>query len=350
MVRSRTFSIICSIIFVLTVLFPSAQANSPPVADAGDDQEVKVGRMVLFGASDSYDPDGDSLAYSWDFDDSNGIQTDSNLLAPRHTYDTAGHYIVTLTVSDGLLGSTDTILVKVDPDLPPIVDLGPDIETSVNERFFLDSRNVSDPNGDSLKYSWDFDASDGIQEDSTEKLPTWRYSQVGRFTVTLTVSDGQFTSNGTLNVTVVESMVPVSGKKFDHTGTLAPGKKMTYWTTISKGKGLKVTIKSTNGKDLDTYLFESTNFYTYVDTGDLVAISEGSKEGTTSFSYTVKIPKTDDYHIMIRNPSTVDMSYKITIEVISLGTGSKIPGFGSMELALALMTLIIIAIPASRRN
>ncbi|MGQ9602400.1 MAG: PKD domain-containing protein, partial [Candidatus Bipolaricaulia bacterium] len=41
--------------------------NRPPIADAGLDQEVDVGERVQLDGSGSFDPDGDSLSYSWAF-------------------------------------------------------------------------------------------------------------------------------------------------------------------------------------------------------------------------------------------------------------------------------------------
>lgn len=41
----------------------------------------------------------------------------------------------------------------------------------------------------SLKYSWDFDDKNGIQEESTGKIGRYVYTQSGDYTVTLTVSD-----------------------------------------------------------------------------------------------------------------------------------------------------------------
>lgn len=41
----------------------------------------------------------------------------------------------------------------------------------------------------SLRYTWDFDASDGIQPEATGKLAQYVYTRGGEFTVTLTVSD-----------------------------------------------------------------------------------------------------------------------------------------------------------------
>ena len=54
---------------------------------------------VQFSSDGSQDPDGTSLTYAWDFD-GNGT-TDSTLANPTHTYNTAGTFNATLTVTDG---------------------------------------------------------------------------------------------------------------------------------------------------------------------------------------------------------------------------------------------------------
>jgi predicted secreted Zn-dependent protease len=40
-------------------------ANQKPIADAGPDQVVMTGNTVILNADGSYDPDGDSITYSW---------------------------------------------------------------------------------------------------------------------------------------------------------------------------------------------------------------------------------------------------------------------------------------------
>ena len=47
--------------YVLTL----APENQPPVAIVGEDQEVEEGSVVTLVGSESYDPDGDELRYSW---------------------------------------------------------------------------------------------------------------------------------------------------------------------------------------------------------------------------------------------------------------------------------------------
>jgi len=63
----------------------------------------------------------------------------------------------------------------------------------------------TDEDGDTLTYTWDFDASDGDNNiDSTEKSPTYKYFFTGTYTVTLRVSDGKLSSTDTTEITVVK--------------------------------------------------------------------------------------------------------------------------------------------------
>jgi len=48
--------------------------NSPPIADAGGPYTGFEGSPVTLDASDSYDPDGDSIVFNWDLDDDGFIE------------------------------------------------------------------------------------------------------------------------------------------------------------------------------------------------------------------------------------------------------------------------------------
>ncbi len=60
---------------------------------------------------------------------------------------------------------------------------------------------ASDPDGDELSYSWDFDG-DGT-EDSTEQNPTHTYTEAGEHEAELTVSDGVAEETDSVTVTVL---------------------------------------------------------------------------------------------------------------------------------------------------
>jgi len=71
--------------------------NDSPVASFElEDEEFKVGQVIVFDASDSSDPDNDELEFIWDF--GNGEQAESEKV--EYIYKKEGTYSVTLLVKD----------------------------------------------------------------------------------------------------------------------------------------------------------------------------------------------------------------------------------------------------------
>jgi len=89
--------------------------NSNPTAAATAVPSAGVAPLVVnFDASASSDPDNDVLTYSWNFgDDATG-----GGVATAHTYNSAGRYIATLTVTDGK-GGQGTATVNISVGNPP---------------------------------------------------------------------------------------------------------------------------------------------------------------------------------------------------------------------------------------
>jgi outer membrane protein OmpA-like peptidoglycan-associated protein len=84
---------------------PAPPANQPPLAFLQASSEGLVNEELTFDGSDSRDPDGDPLTYSWDFGD--GTQTTTDTPVTTHAYEAVGNYNARLTVADGR-GGTDT--------------------------------------------------------------------------------------------------------------------------------------------------------------------------------------------------------------------------------------------------
>jgi len=89
-------------------------ANQPPVANAGPDRIVTT-RTVEFNGSESYDPDGEIVAWHWSFGDG----TTGTGKVVQHTYANDGTYTVTLNVTDDFGAyATDTCQITVDTSSP----------------------------------------------------------------------------------------------------------------------------------------------------------------------------------------------------------------------------------------
>ena len=89
--------------------------NSPPVANAGDDQTVFVGTEVSLDGSGSTDVDGDLLTFSWVLSNvppgSTAVLSDADTVMPKFLVDVPGNYSITLVVHDGSVPSApDTVL------------------------------------------------------------------------------------------------------------------------------------------------------------------------------------------------------------------------------------------------
>ncbi len=187
-------------------------ANQAPIADASSDEtSVEVGESISFNAGLSYDPDGDSLTFSWDFGDGNSA---TGLLA-AHSYSTSGTYTVTLNVTDEHgSSSTDTISISVSVENnAPVADAGNDQTVSVNDEVQFDSSGSSDPDGDSLTFSWDF--GDGTILGVVN--PTHNFTEYGNYTVVLTVTD-EYGSSDTDSVKIIVNGIPTAVAGGPYTG------------------------------------------------------------------------------------------------------------------------------------
>lgn len=102
--------------------------------------------------------------------------------------DLIGDYVLSFMVSDDTDWSVpDTLLVHIDPNLPPTAVIDSDITTGeapLTVQF--DGTGSSDPEGRSLDFVWSFD---DFGEESTEPASSYTFNSAGNYNVQLVVWD-----------------------------------------------------------------------------------------------------------------------------------------------------------------
>ena len=264
--------------------------NTPPVADAGDDQSVTATgstTSVTLDGTGSSDVDGDDLTYTW----SNGATgaTPTVQLAD-------GTHTLTLTVSDGEESDTDEVTITVVNTLP-VANAGPDqsIEATGPTTSVTLNGSATDADGDDLDYSWSNGSSDAT---TSVELG------VGTHTFTLTVTDEQgATDSDEVTITIVDSTKPTLSYVQSTSELWPPNHKMVLVASgisatdiVDGSTDVEVTVtssESSNGTgdgNTDEDYEIKTNFDGTLDVY-VRAERSGNNDGRT---YTISISSTDE--------------------------------------------------------
>lgn len=172
--------------------------NTPPVADAGDDQTVLLGDTVQLDGSGSSDVDGDPLAFHWSLvaapAGSAAVLSDTAAVNPTFVADLPGDYVVQLVVDDGQENSPPDTVTVTTANTPPVADAGLDQTVALAALVQLDGSGSSDADGDPLAFAWSLSA---VPPGSTAALgnantasPTFVADVAGTYVAQLIVNDG----------------------------------------------------------------------------------------------------------------------------------------------------------------
>lgn len=172
--------------------------NSAPIADAGPDQIVtSLGTAITLGG-ESWDPDGDSISYSWAMTSkpagSMAILSDPASPNPTFVADVYGDYMIELVVTDSWASSpSDSVKVSFG-NLRPVADGGNSFAMPRGSVVNLDGSASYDPNGDPITYQWSFvskpTGSTAELMASTAVNPSFISDMAGTYVLNLVVSDG----------------------------------------------------------------------------------------------------------------------------------------------------------------
>lgn len=218
-----------------------------------------IGDRITITA-DASDPDGDLPAIIWNFQrpkESQSSLTDGDSLTPSFVPDVTGDYTATLTASDAesTTSRSLTITVMERPNNPPVINELQATQLSqlplVGDSITL-SADASDPDGDSLVYSWRFDTkpqgSKAALTGSTGSSAEFTPDIQGGYVVRLTVSDGQDSVARTTDIEVSGHPVPIadagSGGKVETNepivldGGSSSGDQLTFfWDIVTQPPG-----------------------------------------------------------------------------------------------------------------
>jgi PKD repeat protein len=179
--------------------------NQPPVVAAtASPTSGATPLTVSFSSAGSSDPEGANLTYAWTFGDG-GTSSAAN---PSRTYQSAGNYNATLTVSDGTnTASSTAIAIRAYVPGPPVaVASATPTSGGAPLTVAFSSAGSYDPEGATLTFNWTF----GDGTTSTAANPSHAYA-AGTFTAHLQVSDGTQTgSSSPLTITVTNPAPGIS--------------------------------------------------------------------------------------------------------------------------------------------
>ncbi|MCT2541088.1 PKD domain-containing protein, partial [Sedimentimonas flavescens] len=150
-----------------------ASSNTAPTANAGTGQSVASGATVNLDGSGSSDPEDDTLSYSWEETSSTGVSlSGASTATPSFTAptllwsDSPVDLVFRLVVSDGEFSSEASVTVTVNPparpNTAPTANAGTGQSVASGATVNLDGSGSSDPEDDTLSYSWEETSSTGV--------------------------------------------------------------------------------------------------------------------------------------------------------------------------------------------
>ena len=241
--------------------------NSPPVANAGPNQSVKIGATVVLNGSASSDVDGDPLTYHWTIvsQPAGSVTTLSgaNNVSASFVIDKAGAYVMQLIVNDGLFDSAAAFVTVTTQNSPPLANAGPNQVVLVGALVQLDGSKSTDVNGDPLTYRWNMVSlpanSTATLSNPTGVNPTFTADLQGTYVVQLIVNDGLVdslpatvtiaTNSGqppTANAGPNQTVVHGTTVSLNGSGTDPQNLPLTFqWSLISKPLNSTVALSST---------------------------------------------------------------------------------------------------------
>lgn len=185
--RKSKLSILLGIIIIL-VLFNYVFAATPTATISPVEQNCTINKECIIqisGTDQGSTISPTSMKLDWKDGYKYGYGELTSYLQ-SHTYSSISDYSPALTVKNSKNEEdTDLAIIHVVNNLPPIAHAGEDMFALEDQTLEFSSLGTYDPDGEIDSYSWDF----GDGKSSNLLNPTHKYTNKGKYTVTLTVTD-----------------------------------------------------------------------------------------------------------------------------------------------------------------
>ncbi|OEF23789.1 glycosyl hydrolase family 18 protein [Vibrio rumoiensis] len=224
-------------------------SNAAPTANAGADQVVVGPASVTLNGSASKDRDGSIASYEWTQTSGSAVSL-SNASAAEASFDVAEvteaqTLIFSLTVTDNEgATATDTVVIKVNPvvvtpeNTAPVANLTAPSQANAGDTVVVDASGSTDAEGDALTYTWTLPS--GITgSGSSISFVAGEYDQDTTLAFSVTVSDGEFTSQASKSVVVLKktgTIDPPCANAWDAAAVYTGGNQVTHEGTLYEAK------------------------------------------------------------------------------------------------------------------
>ncbi|MBN2080736.1 PKD domain-containing protein [bacterium] len=187
----------------ITIEAMAPPANELPVADLiCTPSSGVVPQEIALIATGSIDPDGEIIAYQWDFDGDGNYDLESSSPTVHHVYSQAGQYqpMVLVTDNDRAQDTATDILALTSPgedNNTPIAMLaiGEDEEFGhAPHTVHFDASGSFDPDGDELLYWWDLNGDGNYEQTTQQPYAAYTYTDSGEHQISVFVHDGTVSS------------------------------------------------------------------------------------------------------------------------------------------------------------
>jgi len=311
--------------------------NTPPVANAGDNQTAYVGDTVTLDGSASSDVDGDTLTYHWSFlsrpNGSVATLSDANAVMPAFAVDVFGTYVVQLIVNDGTANSApDTVTIDI-MNSPPVANAGPDQTVFVGDMVYLDGSASYDVDGDPLVYQWTLSStpagSAAVLSDPAALAPTFIADLPGEYVVQLIVNDGSVSSAADHTIVTTGNSRPLANAGANQTAYVgdvvsldgsgssdADGDTLTYhWSILSAPPASTATLSDESAQSPSFIPNVAGTYVVQLIVNDGVLSSEPDSAAVTVLA----LPEIsiNDPSILEGNNGSVNLTFTVSLSMAS---------------------------------